>query len=137
MRLSMREEIVVLTVIYSLCLISIPIILIDASLRKGLRDVKRVNLNASELDFQRKVLIDSIDILENINYNREKGFVLSDLLDLTEEEFKMKFLNALLPIKLPLKIQRKQMKNVWKKFKFINGTLLESPSLRLPLRVDW
>ena len=133
----MREEIVVLTVLYCFCLISIPIILIDASSRKGFRDVKRVNLNSSELEFQRKVLIDSINILENINGNKGNSFVLSDLLDLTEEEFKIKFLSALLPIKLPMKLQRKQMRNVWNKFKFINGTLLQSPSLKLPLKVDW
>lgn len=140
MHFSVREEIIILTSIYCFCLFTIPIIIIDANSKKGHGDDDIVHLNSSELEFQQKVLINSIMVLENLNKNPGQDselFEFSDLLDLTEEDFLTNYPNALIPTKTSPKSQRKQLKNVWRKFKFVSRTLLTSESITLPLMVDW
>lgn len=139
MRFTLREEIIILTSIYCFCLFTIPIIIIDANSKKakGSKVVPKLERNSSDIEFQRKVLSDSITILENLNKNSDEIYGFSDLLDLSEEDYAMKYPNLSFPTRISRKMERKRMINVWKQFDFVNKTVLNSRSLRLPLTVDW
>lgn len=140
MHFTVREEIMILSSIYCLCLFSIPLILIDASTNKEPEDDEGAQKNSSELEFQRKVLIDSLMVLENLNEGSEKGsngFVFSDLLDLSEEDFQEEHPHVLSSTNNSTKSHGKQTRNAWQKFNFINKTVMRSQSLKLPLAVDW
>lgn len=134
---TVKQELIILSSIYVVCLLLIPLILLCTHSFDGLNNNRK---NFSELEFQRKVLIDAVTILDTLNEKAdiEPGrFAFSDLLNSTEEEFLTRYPLVLFPAKLPPGLERKQKRNVWQKFNFVNATVLRSKSLRLPLRVDW
>lgn len=137
MDFSVREEIIILTSIFCFAMFTIPIILIDASSSKAHQVNKIVHKNFSELEFRQKLLIESVSILESLNRHENKSISFSDLLKFTESEFVSKYPNAVPKNSLLPRFQKKLSRNVWKKFGFVNGTVLRSQSIKLPLSVDW
>lgn len=133
----MREEIIILTSIFCFFLFTIPVILIDASSSKTHQVTAIVHKNFRELDFRQKLLINSISVLEKVNREENKSISFYDLLKLSEKDFTLKHPKAFPEQTFPTKFQRKLSRNVWKKFRFVNGTVLRSLSLKLPLSVDW
>lgn len=140
MHFSVREEIIILTLIFGFCILTIPIILFDAhESRHGFRVIHH---DFQTLSFQEKLLIDAFEVLENINrlptqIDLHEKFGLSELLRLSEADFRARFPSVRPKDEFTAKHPKKQMKKVWGSFGLLNGTTLKSRSLRLPLRVDW
>lgn len=132
---TLREEIVILTLIFCFCMFTIPLILITANENRKVNRIKPIDVRKdfNELGFKQKVLIDSISVLGS--QRNESRITLIDLINSTDDDLRKHYPN--LEIDSHSSASPKQVRNVWKKFKFTNGTVLESESLRLPLKVDW
>lgn len=137
MDFTVREEIIIFTSIFCFCMFTIPIILIDAASNKTHQMTKTVNKNFNELEFRQKLLIDSIIVLESVNRHENNSLTFFNLLNITESDFNKKYPNVLPKNNFHPRFQRKLSKTIWKKFNFVNGTILRSQSLRLPLSIDW
>lgn len=134
MDVSVREEILILSLIFSFCVITIPIILMTASKNHGELTKHRT---FEELTMKERALIESINILEDLNKrNNVSSANFSDILNETDEKIFKKYENNLRQ-SATFNVPKKQIRNVWSKFKLANGTVLKSSSLRLPLKVDW
>lgn len=134
MRFTLREEIVILTLIFCFCMFTIPLILITANENRKVNRIKPiVHKDFNELGFKQQVLIDSISVLES--QRNESKITLIDLINATEDDLRKHYPN--LEIGSHSSASTIQVRNVWKRFEFTNGTVLKSESLRLPLRVDW
>lgn len=133
MDFSVREEILISGLIFGFCIISIPIVLMNSGRHRDLKHHRTF----LELTMKERALIESISILEDLNRQRNVSSAgISDILDETDEKFFKKYEDKL-GHNFTFKVPKKQMRNVWSKFKLMNGTILKSPTLRLPLKVDW
>lgn len=132
---TLREEIVILTLIFCFCMFTIPLILITANENRKVNRIKPIEIRKdfNELGFKQQVLIDSISVLES--QRKESRITLIDLINSTDDDLHKHYPN--LKIGSHSSASPKQVRNVWKKFEFTNGTVLKSKSLRLPLKVDW
>jgi hypothetical protein len=98
---------------------------------KSVQNLSQIR-NQSEIDFQQKVLINSIRIIEDFSKKSVKAnFGFSSLRALSAGNFSENYFES------KPKVYRKRMRNVWKKFGFVGGTNLKSETILLPLRVDW
>lgn len=131
----MREEILILSLIFCFCVLTIPVILMSASAHhKGDKNQHRTY---AELTMKERALIESINILEDLNKRSNvSSAAFSDILNETDEKVFKTYENSLRQ-NVTFKASKKQIRNVWSKFNLVNGTILKSPSLRLPLKVDW
>lgn len=134
MGFTLREEIVILTSIFCFCMFTIPLILITANENRKVNRIKPiVHKDFNELGFKQQVLIDSISVLES--QRNESKITLIDLFNSAEDDLRKHYSN--LKTGSHSGASSKQVRNVWKRFEFTNGTVLKSESLRLPLKVDW
>lgn len=141
MNLTVREEIIILTSCFGFCMFAIPIMIFNTTTIHHSNIIKIPQKTFAELEFGRKLLVDSIEILRDLNRKKKSNeslVELSDLLNVNEETFRIKYASSLVRNKnLTSKQSRRRTRNAWKKFGFFNGTILRSRSLNLPLKVDW
>jgi hypothetical protein len=141
MNFSVREEIIILTAIFCFCLFTIPVILLDAHNSRQ-HVVRVIHHDFEGLSFKEQLLVNSFEILDTINrlpkrVDLQRNFGLSDLLELTEADFRARFPSVRPKDEFTARYPMKQIRKVWTSFGLLNGTTLKSRSLRLPLRVDW
>lgn len=135
----MREELIILTSCFCFCVFAIPIMIFNAKSAKHPLEIRTSSKQYSELDFQRRLLVDSVEILENLNRNKKGNDSLvefADLLGLSEVMFQQKYENVLRKRNLTAKKIQRIEKNTWNSFGFSNKNILKG-SLKLPLIVDW
>lgn len=141
MDFTLREEILILTLIFCFCMFTIPVILMSATASSHHHGGDLTHHRTfAELTLKERALIESIYILEDLSQHpsssNSSSAVFADILDETDETFFKKY-ESNLRQNFTFKVSKKQMRNVWSKFKLVNGTMLRSSSLRLPLKVDW
>lgn len=132
MGLTMREELTILSLIFSFCILSIPLVIVNDNLDK--HAVSKGKLK-SDYVFGEKLLVHSVAILQSINKERDGNdsqFELSDLMEITEIKFAERFPRISFDVQC-----QKQPIEAWEEFDFESGTVLTSNSLLLPMKVDW
>lgn len=141
MELSLREELIILTSCFCFCLFVIPIVIFYAqpiSRHSVFEDENFIN-RYSELEFQKKILVHSVEILEILNRHKNNNETLvefSDLLGISEVKFRQKYGKVFHKSKLISRKSPKIFKSVWNTFGFSGKNILKG-SLKLPLTVDW
>lgn len=129
--LSFREEILILTLIYFLALVTIPVIM----LTKNANDSVRVHESLEDQKIRNEYLMNSISILQSHNRLKNSTKIeFSDMIYLPMTDLK-KLMK--LDIKVIQKSPRRFMKRTWKRFNYINNSTLKSSSLEIPLKHDW
>lgn len=142
MEFSVREELIILTSCFCFCMFAIPIMIFNAKSTSHRYPVSDDNNSAnlhSDLDFQRKLLVDSVEILENLNRDKNNNdplVELADLLGLSEVKFQQKYGKVLRKGNLTARKNRRIVKKIWNNFGFSSKNILKG-SLKLPLVVDW
>lgn len=135
--ITQREEIIICTLIFSFCVFTVPMIIFTRHAREVDTKLETSKYDRNEIEFRRKVFIDSIGVLDELNRQSSKDgskrdYGFSSLLKITEKEF-----HSLCDRKISAKTAKKQIRRAWRKFAFKNGTMLRSKSLKIPLIVDW
>jgi hypothetical protein len=134
--LTFREEILILTLIYFLALVTIPVIMLTKNNNNKITKF-RLHESFEDQKLRSEYLINSISTFESNNRIRNSTQIdFFDLIYLPMFELKEKLMKV--DIKVIQKHPRRFMKKTWKRFTYANNnSTLKSSSLQIPLRIDW
>lgn len=138
MNFSLREELICLSVIFTLSALTIPIIIYSSHAYKQNSPFIKVDASPFPIpkspNYHSRMIINSIQIIEGYNSIRSENSTPINLYDV---------LNVMKPYelnKLYQKVNRLKItarESIWGRFTFNNGTLLTSTTTQIPLKVDW
>lgn len=132
--LTFREEILILTLIYFLALVTIPVIMLTKNNNNRIEKV-RLHESLEDQKLRSEYLMYSISALETHRRIRNSSKIeFSNLI--YSPMFELKELIKV-DIKVIQKHPRRFMKRTWKRFTYVNNSTLKSSSLNIPPRVDW
>lgn len=137
---SLREEIILLSVIFTFSALTVPVIIYSSHVYRKEPPEPPMKVDASPFPipesagYRGRMLINSIQLIEG--YNRIRGenstpINLNDVLNVMKPYEMHELYRSVNRLKITAR------ESIWGRFTFVNGTLLTSRTTQIPLQVDW
>jgi hypothetical protein len=139
MNFSVREELILLTMIFVFCAFTVPIIIYSSHVYKQ-PTTSPIKVDASPFPipksagYRGRMLINSVRLIEGYNRIRSENSTPISIYDI---------INVMKPYEMQKlywnisKLKITPTESIWGRFTFVNKTLLTSRTTEIPLKVDW
>jgi hypothetical protein len=136
--LTMREELAVLVMVFFICAMTIPTIILSSqktSVAIESSHTESLLLQFYQKNFRDKSAMNAVHIIESRQNTSKLGVNIFQNID--ANDFYTKYRRILPRQRFLVDGSRADIERIWRKFNFFNKTLLTSNSTTIPLKVDW